>query len=68
MTIELGKTEASLINPPNEGVVKHGSDEWQIARTGDGRIALRNATGLHPDFSTGMYLLEFCQWINGYLL
>lgn len=70
MTIHLGKTEASMLNPPNEGTVIDGDKEWQIGRNREGMIMLRKYSGLslipecHPDFVEGMTMQSFCMWIN----
>ena len=70
MTIQLGKTEASLLNPPNEGVVIDSDMEWTIGRNRDGMIVLRkrlDSSQRHPDFTDGMTMETFCCWINSKL-
>jgi hypothetical protein len=65
-TIILGQTTVSMMNPPNEGFVVAGETSWVIARDYRGLIVLRiPETGVaHLDFLEGMYMAEFCQWIN----
>lgn len=69
MEIILGKTEVSMLNPPNEGVVIDNGYRWQIARNGNGEIILKEIEGLarHPEFDWGMSMLGFCCWINSKL-
>ncbi len=68
VAVILGKTEASLLNPPNSGLVQDKDEIWTIGRTGSGNIALRRFGTLHPDFwPDGMDLQTFCQWINSKL-
>lgn len=53
-----------MLNPPNAGVVHDGPIIWNISRTWDGLICLRNGTECHPEFLEGMPLLSFVCWIN----
>lgn len=63
--VRIGKDQVSLLNPPNEGVVIQAGAEWQIRRNSYGKIVLRKSpTEPHPEFLDGMYIDEFCQWIN----
>lgn len=54
------------MNPPNDGTVWIGPNEWRIARTGDGEIVLKQNSVCHPDFTDGMDIREFCEWVNSY--
>lgn len=67
-TIQLGRDQVSLLNPPNEGtVIDKAGREWRIGRTGYGNIMLRSFEP-HSDFlPDGMDLQAFCQWINNQL-
>jgi hypothetical protein len=73
MNIILGKTEVSLLNPPNEGWLMIGEDnlkKWtwfKIGRNSSGLIVLRNNGDCHPEFRDGMDLQTFCDWINSKL-
>jgi hypothetical protein len=71
MNIQLGKTEVSLLDPPNEGVVTDDNhiDVWNIGRNGQGMIVLRRTIDrtVHPEFLGGMDMREFCEWINSKL-
>lgn len=65
MVIEIGKTQVSLLDPPNDGTVRDvGGKVWNIGRNCDGAIVLRSSGVAHPEFLGGMYLAEFCQWVN----
>lgn len=71
MKIVLGKTEASMINPPLDGTVEINGIDWRIGRTGSGNIMLRrpsaplNPAEPHPEFlPDGMDLQTFVWWIN----
>jgi hypothetical protein len=65
--IRLGKYEASLLNPPNDGVVDDGTQAWKISRNGSGMITLRANGCTHPQFLDGMDMRQFCEWINSQL-
>lgn len=68
MHIILGKTEVSMLKPPNAGTVQDGTEVWTIGRTGSGNIILRRFGVVHPDFMPdGMDLLSFVYWINSKL-
>jgi hypothetical protein len=78
MKIILGKSEACLIDPPNNGeVIEHPSNpfsnppiasrHWKIGRNGSGLIVLRDNSETHPQFMAGMDLRSFCEWINAHL-
>jgi hypothetical protein len=64
MEIILGKTQVSMLNPPNEGTVKDKEGRiWNI-KGGSGGIVLKNGFECHPDFVNGMDMVNFCWWIN----
>jgi hypothetical protein len=65
-TIRLGVDRVSMMNPPNEGIViDRAGDEWAIRRNSYGAIVLRFGSKCHPEFVDGMFMAEFCCWING---
>lgn len=69
MKVILGKTQCSMLRPPNEGtVVDKTGAAWNIGRTYNGAIVLRRDRVAMTDFvDGGMTLSEFVRWINSQL-
>jgi hypothetical protein len=70
MTIQLGKTEVNMIDPPTSGELIDGHDVWNIGHNSSGDIVLRHSIHkgvVHPEFTGGMHLIDFCWWVNSKL-
>lgn len=68
MSIKLGATTVSMMNPPNEGeVIDNNNTIWKIGRNSQGMIVLRQSGNCHPDFLGGLSMRDFCEWINSKL-
>lgn len=68
-TINIGKTELNLLNPPTEDdtVSDRNTGRWIIKRNVDGNYILKRGLEVHPAFVKGMDLLQFTEWVNSQL-
>lgn len=70
ITVKLGRTQASMMNPPNEGVVEDKRGKlWGIGRNSYGLVVLRSGSPIqaHPEFLEGKDMVQFVCWINSQL-